>query len=449
MRGLVVVALVAVISLACGKEEEKDRFESIENRIQATEFHLATLSEIEPRLANMIRLVEDKQAEWAGRVETAREGIAEAERKSFALEERLEAAEEWIREKDKEEERERAWATPDGTISPAWKLLPDRCGLDKAGEAQTTLNFLVRIDRYMSEFPVHHPVELEEEDPLACMTSNLARASDFLRTAYRAREMTIVKERDQWLGYRIDRSWESRPERGTCMSACCEISQGGEWTCPWEWEEGRWECEYDVEGWRNYTHRYLRKCEYIPGSRDFYTKPYLMQKMEERQVDIPDKLYCVVDLVWESRIHCLSHTQYPVLEIRYPESIQDPKTRPVLRRFSVVAVSNWDVLYKDEWTSTWVVKGVVEPEFPGQQAGFHLETIQAPECCPPSDPQAVLEVIRAAHCIPEPKRLEFLEEQVRLRGIPSMLEFDIQRSGLESDPLWGAQLKEILESPCP
>ncbi len=448
MRRLLLLLLVAATVSCQQRNDDSLRLESIENRVQANEFQLATLTEVEPRLGALLRATEEKYMEWAKRVEATRATVAESQTRLLDLEQRLEQAEAWIREKEAEEEKLKAYATPDGEISEAWKHLKDRCLLGLAGEAQTTLNFLVRIDRYMSEFPVHHPVSVEQVDPLVCMTSNLARANSTIKGAYRERELTILKGRDQWLGYRIDRSWEYRPERGECQVACCQLALDGTWTCEWGWEGGRWECEYDVEGWRDYTRRWHRKCGYVAGTRDFYTMPYLMEQMRIRSVEAPEKLYCVVDLVWENRIFCLSHTQYPVLQIRLPEVADQPLAQPTYERFSVIAVSNWDVIYKDEWTSTWIVTGVVAPEFEGQRAGMTIEVLQEPSCCPAAHPDAVLKVLSALHCIPEPKRAEALPQITAQNGFADPLHFEIERLGLEKDPAYKEQLLQIDSLPC-
>jgi len=430
------------------RDDEGLRLESIENRVQANEFQLATLTEVEPRLGALLRATEEKYMEWAKRVEATRATVAESQTRMLDIEQRLEQTEAWIREKEAQEEKLKAYATPDGEISEAWKQLNEKCALALAGEAQTSLNFLVRIDRYMSEFPVHHPVRVEQVDPLVCMTSNLARENPTIKDAYRERELTILKARDQWLGYRIDRSWESRPERGECDIACCDLALDGTWSCEWGWDGGRWECEYDVEGWRNYSRRWHRKCGYLQGTRDFYTMPYLMEQMEIRDVEAPNKLYCVVDLVWENRVYCLSHTQYPVMQIRLPETPDQPFVHPSYERFSVIAVSNWDVIYKDEWTSTWIVTGVETAEFEGQQAGMTIEVLQGPSCCPAAHPDAVLQVLRALHCIPEPKRAESLPQIAAQNGFADPLLFEIERMGLEKDPAFKDKLLEIDSVPC-
>jgi hypothetical protein len=449
MTRLAALLILLLVALSCrGNAVEQERLEALENRVQAAEFQMATLAELEPRLLNQLRLVEEKTQEWATQVQSGRERMSDAETRVLNLETRLEQTEQWIRQKEEEEEKLAAYATPDGEVPDAWKELNEKCHVSMAGEAQTTLNFLVRVDRYMSEFPVHHPVQLDQEDPLVCMTSNLARESVPLRNAYRDRELSILKGRDQWLGYRIDRSWQTRPERGSCHIACCDLDQGGNWGCSWGWEGGRWECEYDIEGWRNYKRRWHRKCEYIPETRDFYEMPYLMTKMEEKEVAIPEKLYCAVDLVWENRIYCMSHTQYPVLQIRLPEDPEKPRPRPLLPRFTVIAVKNWDVLYKDEWTSTWIITGVDEPEFESQVAGMEIEVIQEPECCSVRDPEAVLSIERALLCLPEPRREQTLPMLVLEKGFRSLLDYETERLGLIASPEGKAKLDEVRAAGC-
>jgi len=448
MRRLLLPLVLAGLLSCQQRSDEGLRMESIENRVQANEFQLATLTEVEPRLGALLRATEEKYMEWAKRVEATRESVAEAQGRMLTMEQRLEQAEAWIRQKELEEEKLKAYATPDGEISDAWKQLKGKCSLTLSGEAQTTLNFLVRIDRYMSEFPGHHPVRVEQVDPLVCMTSNLARLNPTVKDAYRERELTILKGRDQWLGYRIDRSWEHRPEGGECEVACCELGLDGTWTCQWGWDGGRWECEYDVEGWRDYTRRWHRKCGYLAGTRDFYTIPYLMEQMQIRSVEAPAKLYCVVDLVWENRIYCLSHRQYPVMQIRLPETPEKPFVHPDIERFSLISVSNWDVLYKDEWTSTWIVSGVEQPEFENQRAGMIIEVIQEPTCCPAAHPDNVLVVLKALHCIPEPLRAEALVQLAVQNGFADVLQFEIERMGLEMDPAWKDKLLQIDAFPC-
>ena len=437
-----------VLLLGCQKNDgEKERIETLENRVQATEFQMATLAEMEPRVINQIRLVEEKTQEWANLVDSSRERISDSEARSLNLEQRLEQVESWIREKEKEEEK--TFATPDGETPDAWKELAEKCKVTMAGEAQTTLNFLVRVDRYMSEFPVHHPVELDEEDPLVCMTSNLARDSVPLRNAYRDRELTILKSRDQWLGYRVDRSWDRRPERGECSISCCELDLEGNWNCSWGFEGGRWECEYDIEGWRNYKRRWHRKCDYLEGTRDFYTKPYLMQKMEEREFATPEKLYCTVDLVWENRIYCLSHGQYPVMQIRLPEDPMQPRPRPLLPRFTVISVVNWDVLYKDEWTSTWIVTGVNQPEFAGQVSGMTIGIVGEPECCVSHNPEGVLAIETALMCLPEPHREQALPALVQKHGFRSTLDYETERMAIMATAAGQQRLQSVREAGCP
>ena len=211
----------------------KERFEAIENRLQSGEFHLATLAEVEPRLQNLITESESRSSEWFRKIETLQGQNEDEQYKIFTLEMRLEQAEAWIAERDRREEKERVEMTPDGEINASWKELNTKCALDQAGQAQTTLNFLVRIDRYMSDFPVHHAVSLPQDDPLECMTANIAGDNTLVKQAYRDRELSILKSRDQWLGYRIDRSWEVRPEKGPCQISCCTLALDGTWSCQW------------------------------------------------------------------------------------------------------------------------------------------------------------------------------------------------------------------------
>jgi len=425
----------------------------MENRLQATEFQLATVSEMEPRFGNRVQTLEGRfqewASEWSARIENSLQELADAKTRLLSTETRLEHIEEYIRQKQKEEEQERDFATPDGTIPEAWKQLDEKCQLSLAAEAQTTLNLLVRIDRYMSEFPVHHPVELEQEDPLTCMTSNLVWESKELKREYRHRELAILKSRDQWLGYRIDRSWDKRPERGECNMSCCNLALDGTWSCEWGWDGGRWECEYDVEGWRNYNHRWHRKCDYIPETTDFYSKPYLMQKMEERKLAIPEKLYCVVDLVWENRIYCLSHGNYPVVQLRMPDDPENPRPRPLIGRFSVIAIRNWDVLYKDEWTSMWVITGVDEPEFVGQLSGLAYEIVEEPECCSADNPEGVLALEQELMCLPEPRRESALPGLILKHGFKDALDYEIERMGATHTPAMKEKLDAIRAAGCP
>lgn len=442
------VAIAVFVAMSCGKQQDRERIEAVENRLQSIEFQLATQAEAEPRILNVVQKKEESYLEYFRVLDQTRQEQAESQSELMALEQRLEATEEYIRAKQLEEEMERPYKTPDGTIPEAWKQLSDKCKLDKAGEAQTSLNFLVRVDRFMSDFPVHHPVEIEDRDPMVCMTSNLARASEPARRAYRDEELSILKSRDQWLGYRIDRSWETRPEIGECRTACCDLDLEGNWTCGWNWDGGRWECEYDVEGWRDYRKRYHRKCDYLPDTRDFYSMPYLMAKMVEKQLPLQDALYCVVDLVWENRISCLSHGQYPVMEIRIPFEPEKPIEIPRIPRYSLLKVTGWDVLYKDEWTSTWIIKGVVSPEFEGQVSGLTLEIVQEPACCPAESPDRVLSVERQLVCVPMERRGEVLEGLVLAAGFMSVLDFEIQRMGMEQDEAWRAKLQEARSQPC-
>jgi len=453
--------LVCVVLLAgCGREKEERRMEAVENRLQAAEFQIATLAEIEPRVIEELNKREAKIAQESkklyDRMESAekRTDVMQVRTDESIVDSgefrmRLEQAEAWIKEREKREEKERVESTPDGAIPDSWKELDQKCGLAVAGEAQTTLNMLVRIDRFMSDFPVHHAVTLGEEDPLVCMTSNLARSNDMIKKAYRDRELDILKSRDQWLGYRIDKSWKDRPEIGDCTDACCNLDPDGTWSGEWGWGGGRWECEYDPEGWRIYTKRWWRACNYLPGTHDFYSMPYLMQKMEVKSMIVPDTLYCVVDLVWENRIYCLSHTHYPVMQILLPFNPEKSEREfPKYSRFSILAIRNWDVLYKDEWTSSWMVKGVETPTFPGQSAGFSIEVVKEPICCAADNPEAVLAVEREMACVPRNKQESVLPEVVERLGFRSLLDFETQRLGMESDAAHREKLDEVRKAGC-
>jgi len=123
------IVLLALSAMACGRPQEQERLESLENRLQANEFQLASVSEMEPRLLNAVRMVEEKYQEWASRMESMIERVADVESRMMSVERRLEQVEEWIREEDKKEEKERIFATPDGKIPLPWKELHDKCQL--------------------------------------------------------------------------------------------------------------------------------------------------------------------------------------------------------------------------------------------------------------------------------------------------------------------------------
>lgn len=96
----------------------------------------------------------------------------------------------------------------------------------------------------------------------------------------------------------------------------------------------------------------------------------LMQKIRGKQIPILEELFCVVEIPWENKTYCPSHSHYPVTETRLPDELGNLTSSPSFSRYSLIVVRNFDGLCKDESTSTWVVTGLVEPLFPGQQAGL-------------------------------------------------------------------------------
>ncbi|MBM4371288.1 MAG: hypothetical protein FJ098_06515, partial [Deltaproteobacteria bacterium] len=271
-------------------------------------------------------------------------------------------------------------------------------------------------------------------------------------------ELHILKARDRYLGYRIDRSWETRPEWGDCKDACCRVDLQGMWTCLWdkmhdrwgsEGEHDKWECEYDAEGWRDYRARWWRRCDYEPGTREFASMPYLMRRVEEHGLDILDPLYCVVDLIWENRIFCMSHSQYPVLQVRLEQGTpEEPIIHPVYKRFTLLAIHDWDVLFKDEWSSQWVVLGTEQPSFEGQQAGYRIEVVQEPVCGEAQRPDAVLQLTQELLCLDDLTRAALLDQLLQKHGFAGKLDFEIQKLWMEENPEWGPRLREVLERGC-
>ncbi|MBM4370668.1 MAG: hypothetical protein FJ098_03395, partial [Deltaproteobacteria bacterium] len=162
--------VLALLAGCQGDDKTGERVERLEQRVQATEFQLSGLTELEPRIFEAL-------AKSEGTLETKLQEHREATRQmteDFKAAHtgmktdlgdhlrRLELVEAWIQEKDKEEEQKKLFAIEDGEIPPAWEELYKTCQMNDLGQAQTVLNFLVRINAYMSDFPVHHPVTLAE-----------------------------------------------------------------------------------------------------------------------------------------------------------------------------------------------------------------------------------------------------------------------------------------------
>ena len=449
-----------------GGEKTKERIERLEQRMQATEFQISGLAELEPRVFEALGKKDteiDEKLQAHGEATRAVADEFKAAHNGMETDlgdhlRRLELVEAWIQEKDKEEEQKKLFAIEDGEIPPAWEELHEQCAMNELGHAQTVMNFLVRINAYMSDFPVSHPVILGENDPMMLMTGHIARKSDETARAYRDMELHILKSRDRFLGYRIDRSWDKRPEYGDCKTACCSVNLQGYWACIWsamhdrwgsEGQHDKWECEYDAEGWRDYRARWWRRCDYEPGTREFASMPYLMRRVEEHGLDIMDPLYCVVDLIWENRIFCLSHSQYPVLQIRLEEGTPDePIIHPVYKRFTLLAIYDWDVIYKDEWSSQWVVQGTKQPSFEGQLAGYRIEVIQEPECGEAGDPDAVIRLVGELVCMDEMTRVTLMDQLLQKHGFKSTLDFEIQKLWKEEDEEWGPRLEAVIKDAC-
>ncbi len=462
--------------LGCqGGDKTEERVERLEQRMQATEFQISGLAELEPRISDSLDkkevLLDEKLREFQEQAREENRAVSEgfetfkSAHSGFKTDlsdhlRRLELVEAWIQEKDKEEEQKKLFAIEDGEIPPAWEELHEKCGMGDLGYAQTVLNYLVRINAYMSDFPVHHPVLLPENDPMMLMTGHIARRNPDTALAYRNMELHILKARDRFLGYRIDRSWETRPEYGDCKTACCRVSNAGQWTCAWsemhdrwgsEGQHDKWQCEYDAEGWRDYRAKWWRRCDYEPDTREFGSMPYLMRRVEEHGLDIMDPLYCVVDLIWENRIYCMSHSQYPVLQIRLEQGTpEEPIIHPVYKRFTLLAIYDWDVIYKDEWSSQWVVLGTVHPAFASQKSGYRIEVIQEPECGEAGNPDAVLRLIGELACMDEIARATLMDQLLLKHGFTSKLDFEIQKLWMEEDEdEWAPRLKATIEQGCP
>ncbi|MFH1531901.1 MAG: hypothetical protein ABIK09_14340 [Pseudomonadota bacterium] len=462
---------LTVFALFClhgcqGGDKTEERVERLEQRMQATEFQISGMAELEPRIFEALAKKEmDLDEKLQSYQESSREAAEEFQAAHTGMQtdlgdhlRRLELVEAWIQEKDKEEEQKKLFAIEDGEIPPSWGELHEKCGMNELGRAQTVMNYLVRINAYMSDFPVSHPVMLGENDPMMLMTGHIARKNAETAVAYRNMELHILKARDRFLGYRIDRSWDKRPEYGDCKTACCRVDIKGYWACVWsemhdrwgsEGQHSKWECEYDAEGWRDYRARWWRRCDYEPGTREFASMPYLMRRVEEHGLDIMDPLYCVVDLIWENRIYCLSHSQYPVLQIRLEEGTpEEPILHPIYKRFTLLAIHDWDVIYKDEWSSMWVVQGTVRPSFEGQQAGYTIEVIQEPKCGEAGNPEAVLRLIRELVCMDEMTRVALMDQLLQKHAFTSKLDFEIQKLWMEEDGEWGQRLDAVLKEGC-
>ena len=449
-----------------GGDKTEERIERLEQRMQATEFQISGLAELEPRIFEALAKKDSELDEkLLANQESTREVAEQFKAAHTGMKtdlgdhlRRLELVEAWIQEKDKEEEQKKLFAIEDGEIPPAWEELHEKCEMNELGHAQTVLNFLVRINAYMSDFPVQHEVLLPDNDPMMLMTGHIARKSAETALAYRNMELHILKGRDRFLGYRIDRSWDKRPEWGDCKTACCQVDLQGYWACVWsamhdrwgsEGQHDKWQCEYDAEGWRDYRARWWRRCDYEPGTREFAYMPYLMRRVEEHGLDIMDPLYCVVDLIWENRIYCLSHSQYPVLQIRLEEGTpEEPIIHPVYKRYTLIAIHDWDVLFKDEWSSMWVVQGTKHPSFEGQQSGYRIEVIQEPVCGAAGDPEAVIRLVRELLCMDEMTRVALMDQLLQKHGFSSKLDFEIQKLWMEEDDEWGPQLEAVLKDAC-
>jgi len=471
----VLLAMLALFGLqGCqGRDKTEERVERLEQRMQATEFQISGLSELEPRIFEALA---SKEAALDEKLQTHREstrdlvgeyqeGLQDFKAAHTGMKtdlgdhlRRLELVEAWIQEKDKEEEQKKLFAIEDGEIPSAWEELHEKCSMNELGHAQTVMNFLVRINAYMSDFPVQHPVMLPENDPMMLMTGHIARKSAETALAYRNMELHILKGRDRFLGYRIDRSWETRPEYGDCKTACCRVDLKGFWACIWsamhdrwgsEGQHSKWECEYDAEGWRDYRARWWRRCDYEPGTREFASMPYLMRRVEEHGLDVVDPLYCVVDLIWENRIFCLSHSQYPVLQIRLEEGTpEEPIIHPIYKRFTLLAIHDWDVIYKDEWSSRWVVQGTLSPSFEGQHTGYSIDVIQEPDCGAAGDPEAVVRLIRELLCMDPMTRAALMDQLLQKHGFSSKLDFEIQKLWMEEDEEWKPRLRAVIMEGC-
>ena len=456
--GLVsVVILSALVLAACGDSTE-DRVQRLEQRVQASEFQIAGMAELEPRVMKELENKDKALQIQAKALEQSGATLTQSQKDQDSFVRRLEMVEQWIQEKDKEEEKQKLYAWEDGQIPEPWKQLETQCGMDQVGEAQTILNWLVRVGAYMSDFPVHHAVDLTSGDPTVFMTAPMAARAPATKLAYRDMELDILKSRDQWLGYRIDRSWETRPEYGQCKSACCRVDLKGDWTCEWtnmydRWgspgTHGRWECEYDAEGWRDYKARWWRQCDYVPGSREFRTKPYLMKRVEDTGADIRDPLYCVVDMIWENRIYCASHSQYPVFQVRMEDGTpESPLTMPEFPRFTLLKISNWDVIYRDEFSFTWVVLGNIKPGFPGQKSGYKVEVVQTPTCSSAQNPSGVLRLMKEQKCMdPTEAKIE-LPNLIKKYGFKDQMDFDIQKTAMTQNTDWSTQMEKVMAEPC-
>jgi hypothetical protein len=451
------VILSSLVLAACGDSTE-DRVQRLEQRVQASEFQIAGMAELEPRVMKELEAKDKALQVQAKALEQSGATMTQSQKDQESFVRRLEMVEQWIQEKDKEEEKQKLYAWEDGQIPDPWKQLETQCGMDKIGESQTILNWLVRMGAYMSDFPVHHAVDLSSGDPTVFMTSPMAARAPSTKLAYRDMELDILKSRDQWLGYRIDRSWETRPEYGQCKSSCCRVDPQGNWDCQWtgmyerwgsEGNHSRWECEYDAEGWRDYKARWWRQCDYIPGSREFRTRPYLMKRVEETGADVRDPLYCVVDIIWENRIYCASHSQYPVLQVRMEDGTpESPLALPDYPRFTLLKISNWDVIYRDEWSFTWVVLGTTTPGFPGQRSGYKVEVVQTPTCASADNPSGVLRLMKEQKCMDPTEAKMELGNLVKKYGFKDEMDFEIQKTAMTQNKDWSKQIEKVLAEPC-
>ena len=156
---LTVLALLGLQGCKSGDKTE-ERIERLEQRMQATEFQISGLAELEPRIFEAIAkkelaLDEKLQAQQ----EKTREFVDEFQAAHTGMEtdlsdhlRRLELVEAWIQEKDKEEEQKKLFAIEDGEIPPSWEELHEKCGMNELGHAQTVMNFLVRINAFRTRY---------------------------------------------------------------------------------------------------------------------------------------------------------------------------------------------------------------------------------------------------------------------------------------------------------
>jgi hypothetical protein len=154
-------------------------------------------------------------------------------------------------------------------------------------------------------------------------------------------------------------------------------------------------------------------------------------------------------MIWENRIYCLSHAQYPVMIIRLEEGTpSEPVIQPIYPRFTLLAIYNWDVMYKDEWNSAWTILGTPQGQFAGQKDGYRIEVVQRPQCTPATEPDAVMRMYQEMLCLDATSRDELKESLAIKHSFSSALDYEIQKMWMVQDETWAPKLELAAQQGC-